>query len=130
MLFISYIFAKTLLYIAFKRYLSMTLGQNITRLRKQKKLSQNSLGKNVGTSGDIIGRYERDEVKPSIEVASKIADNLEVSLDYLVGKITVEIDNSILKRVLDVQQMNDDDKNHILYTLDALIKSVKLKSIA
>jgi len=108
----------------------MTLGQNITRLRKQKKLSQNSLGKNVGTSGDIIGRYERDEVKPSIEVASKIADNLEVSLDYLVGKITVEIDNSILKRVLDVQQMNDDDKNHILYTLDALIKSVKLKSIA
>lgn len=108
----------------------MTLGQNITRLRKQKKLSQNSLGKNVGTSGDIIGRYERDEVKPSIEVASKIADNLEVSLDYLVGKITVEIDNSVLKRVLDVQQMNDDDKKYILYTLDALIKSVKLKSIA
>ena len=108
----------------------MTLGQNITRLRKQKKLSQNSLGKTVGTSGDIIGRYERDEVKPSIEVASKIADTLEVSLDYLAGKVTVEVDNSILKRVLDVQQMNEDDKKHILYTLDALIKSVKLKAIA
>ncbi|WP_345766247.1 MULTISPECIES: helix-turn-helix transcriptional regulator [Chryseobacterium] len=34
------------------------------------------MGKAFGTSGDIIGRYERDEVKPSIEVAIKIADVL------------------------------------------------------
>mgnify|MGYP003624554905 FL=1 len=108
----------------------MTLGQQITKLRKQKKLSQNDLGKKVGTSGDIIGRYERDEVNPSVEVASKIADVLEVSLDFLIGKLNVEVDNTLLKRVIEVQQMNDDDKEHILYTLDALIKSVKLKSIA
>ena len=31
-------------------------------------------------------------MKPSIEVAVKIADALEVSLDYLVGKTSVEID--------------------------------------
>jgi len=108
----------------------MTLGQHITKLRKELKLSQNGLGKEVGTSGDIIGRYERDEVKPSIEVASKIADVLNVSLDFLLGKVNVEVDRQLLKRVLEVQQMNEDDKAHILYTLDALIKSVKLKSIA
>lgn len=88
------------------------------------------MGKKIGTSGDIIGRYERDEVKPSIEVAAKIADVLEVSLDFLIGKTTVEVDNQLLKRVLEVQQMDSEDKDHILYTLDALIKSVKLKSIA
>lgn len=130
MLFMSCIFAKTILYITFQRYLSMTLGQNITRLRKLQKLSQNGLGKEIGTSGDIIGRYERDEVKPSIEVASKIADILNVSIDYLVGKTTVEVDKSILKRVLEVQQMDNEDKEHILYTIDALIKNVKLKSIS
>lgn len=108
----------------------MELGQNITKLRKQLKLSQNDLGKKVGTSGDIIGRYERNEVNPSIDVASKIADVLDVSLDFLLGKVKVELDNQLLKRIIDVQQMNEEDKNHILYTLDALIKSVKLKSIA
>lgn len=108
----------------------MTLGQNISILRKQKKLSQSDLGKKAGTSGDIIGRYERDEVNPSIEVASKIADILEVSLDFLIGKVDVEIDSKLLKRVLEVQQMNTEDKEHILYTLDALIKNVKLKAIA
>lgn len=108
----------------------MTLGEHITQLRKQKKLSQNDLGKKVGTSGDIIGRYERDEVKPSIEVASKIADVLNVSLDFLVGKVSIEVNNELLKRIIDIQQMNTEDKDHILYTLDALIKSVKLKAIA
>ena len=108
----------------------MTLGQHIIKLRKQLKLSQNDLGKKIGTSGDIIGRYERDEVKPSIEVASKIADELGVSVDFLLGKVEVEVDNTLLKRVLEVQQMDDEDKEHILYTLDALIKNVRLKSIA
>jgi len=53
-------------------------------------------GKAVGTSGDIIGKYERDEVKPSVEVTAKIADALEVSLDFLVGKTNVKIDAKAL----------------------------------
>ncbi len=108
----------------------MTLGQHITKLRKQLKLSQNDLGKKVGTSGDIIGRYERDEVKPSIEVASKIADVLNVSLDFLLGKVAQEVERDLLNRMLEVQLMDEDDKTHILYTIDALIKNVKLKAIA
>src|SRR3954447_10170632 len=35
--------------------------------------------------GTVIGRYESDEVKPSIEMAAAITDALEVSLDYLIG---------------------------------------------
>ena len=52
---------------------------------KQKNMSQTDLGKAVGVAREIIGRYERNEVLPSIEVAAKIADVLEVSLDYLTG---------------------------------------------
>jgi len=34
----------------------------------------------------MVGKYERGDASPSIEVAKKIADALEVSLDYLVGE--------------------------------------------
>lgn len=34
----------------------------------------------VGTSGAMIGKYERDEMTPSVEMAKKIADALNVSL--------------------------------------------------
>ena len=74
----------------------MTLGEHITTLRKRKKLSQAELGKKIGTSGDIIGKYERDEVKPSIEVVVKIADTLDVSIDYLVGSTSLQIDKTTL----------------------------------
>jgi len=39
----------------------------------------------VGTSAPIIGRYERNEIKPSIETAKNIADALGVTIDYLIG---------------------------------------------
>ena len=48
------------------------------------------MGKLLGIDGDAYGRYERAEVKPSIEMATKIAEVLEVSLDYLVGKTDLE----------------------------------------
>jgi transcriptional regulator with XRE-family HTH domain len=105
----------------------MTLGEHITLLRKKKGLSQADLGKAIGTSGDIIGRYERDEVKPSIEVVIKMADTLEVSLDYLVGKTNVEIDSKTLKRLQDIQKLSDDNRNQLFMVVDALIRDFKAK---
>jgi transcriptional regulator with XRE-family HTH domain len=107
----------------------MTFGESLTRLRKAATLSQNDLGKKVGTSGDIIGKYERNEVKPSIEVASKIADILEVSLDFLLGKTSVKLDKINLKRLQDIENLPEEDRHNIFYTLDNLIKAAKLKTI-
>lgn len=105
----------------------MTLGQHITALRKEKKLSQSELGKQAGTSGDLIGRYERDEVKPSIEVIMRIADALSVSIDYLVGKTDLEIDQDTLKRLRDVSKLPADAKKQIFLVVDALIRDFKAK---
>ncbi len=44
------------------------------------------------------------------------------------GNILKEPD--MLKRLNEIEKMESDDKNHILYTIDGLIKSVKLKNIA
>ena len=105
----------------------MTFGEHITTLRKRKSISQSELGKAVGTSGDIIGKYERDEVKPSVEVASKISDALEVSLDFLVGKTNVEIDSKALKRLQDIQKLNDNDKATVFEMVDAFLRDRKAK---
>ena len=105
----------------------MTLGEHIITLRKKKGLSQSDLGKAIGTSGDIIGRYERDEVKPSIEVAIKIADMLEVSLDYLVGKSSMELDKTTLKRIEEVGKLPADAREQVNMVIDALIRDFKAK---
>jgi len=105
----------------------MTLGQQITALRKKKGISQADLGKRVETSGDIIGRYERDEVKPSIEVVIRMADVLEVSLDYLVGKTDMELDSSTLNRIREVTALPDEDRKQVFMVVDALVRDFKAK---
>ncbi|NAS12898.1 helix-turn-helix domain-containing protein [Poritiphilus flavus] len=105
----------------------MTLGEHILILRKKHNLSQAALGKLVDTSGDIIGRYERDIMTPSIDVIMKIADVLDVSIDFLVGKTTLELDTKVLKRVEEVSKLNDEEKGKIFMVIDALIRDFKAK---
>lgn len=98
--------------------------------RKKKKLSQADLGKLSGINGDIIGKYERDEMKPSIDTAKKLADALAVSLDYLVGDGDLKVlDKKTLQRLEDIEKLPEADKQNIFYTLDNLIKAAKLKAI-
>lgn len=68
-------------------------------------------------------------MKPSIEVAARMADYLNVSLDYLVGKTDVEIDPVTLSRVLEVSKFNEEDKQHIFSVIDAFIAKRKIQSI-
>jgi transcriptional regulator with XRE-family HTH domain len=107
--------------------MSMTLGQHVTAMRKKKGLSQADLGKAIGTSGDIIGRYERDEVKPSIEVAVKIANALDISLDYLVGKTKMELDAEALRRLEDIATLPEENKKFVLNMIDMALRDFKTK---
>lgn len=109
----------------------MAFADRLAFARKQKKIKQSDLGKTIGTSGDIIGKYERGENVPSIDVATKIADALGVTLDYLVKDGQYEqIDNDTLKKLKAIQELDSDTKNHIFATIDAFIKAAKIKNIA
>ncbi|MCG8305891.1 MAG: DNA-binding protein [Cytophagales bacterium] len=68
-------------------------------------------------------------MKPSIEVTAKMANYLSVSLDFLVGASDEQMDKSTMNRILELQKLPDDDKQHIFYTLDNLIKAAKLKAL-
>ena len=46
-----------------------------------------------------------------------------------MGKTDIELDPKTLSRILEVSRFSEQDREHILYTLDAMIKSVKLKSL-
>ena len=62
----------------------------------------------------MIGRYKRDEVMPSIEVAKKIADALEVSLDYLAGSSKkAAIDKQTMKLIHDSEDLEPSLKDKI-----------------
>lgn len=55
--------------------------------RKGKKLSQEELAKLIKTTKSTISNYENGYSTPSNEVLIKIADVLNTSTDYLLGRI-------------------------------------------
>lgn len=46
----------------------ISFGKKIAMLRKEKGINQGELAAKLNTSVSVIGRYERDEMLPSIEV--------------------------------------------------------------
>ena len=62
---------------------------------------------------------------------------LAVAINYIILAPSGESEDAelfknpeMLKRFKDISEFSEQDKEHVIYTLDALIKSVKLKSIA
>lgn len=104
----------------------MNIGDKIAALRKQKNLSQTDLGKAAGVSREIIGRYERGEVLPSIEVAAKIADVLDVSLDYLAGNSKkAAVDKKTMKLIHDIEDLEPAIKDKLIFLANAIIRDAK-----
>jgi transcriptional regulator with XRE-family HTH domain len=105
----------------------MLFGERLVLVRKKKKVSQDELAKAIGAHAPVIGRYERNEVKPSIEVATKMAEFLGVSLDYLAGLTEHELDNNITQKIISIQTLAEDDKAVVLKTIDALLRDANAR---
>jgi len=104
----------------------MNIGDKIAALRKAKKISQAELAKEAGVSREIIGRYERNEVSPSVDVAKKIADALEVSLDYLAGDSDkASFDKQTLKLIDEIEELEPSIKDKLLFLANAIIRDAK-----
>lgn len=106
------------------------LGGRIFQLRKERGWSQPDLGKRIGTSGDIIGRYERGDMTPSVEVARKLARELDVTVDYLVGDRDLPEalkDPTMLNRWKALEDIAPEDRDRILFVVDGLIRDARAR---
>lgn len=106
----------------------MGFDKRLSELRKAKKYSQEELAKKVGVHTNVMGRYERGEAKPSIDIAIKLAEALGVSIDYMVGKADLLIDQDILNKILTIQKLPEQDRDHILFTIDAMLRDAKARA--
>ncbi|MBN2661042.1 MAG: helix-turn-helix transcriptional regulator, partial [Tannerellaceae bacterium] len=70
-----------------------------------------------------------NDAMPSIDIAKRMADVFEVSLDYLVGNSEQEIDKATMNRINEISKMNPTDKNLVYQFMDAFIMKVKLQGV-
>ncbi len=50
-----------------------------------------------------------------------------MSLDFILGKTTAELDKKTLKRLQDIQKLPEDERNMIYKVVDSLLRDFKAK---
>ncbi len=107
-----------------------TFGSRLRDCRKAKNFSQNQLAGILSTNHSVIGKYERDDVKPSIDVVKRLAEILNTTVAYLIGEADTDDvfkDQEMLKRLKEINALSEKDKECILYNLDAVLRDVRTR---
>lgn len=60
-------------------------GKRLKELRIEKGLTQKELAKKINTTQSTIGKYEREELQPNVEIIIQICKLFNISSDYLIG---------------------------------------------
>lgn len=89
----------------------MSVGNNITMLRKKAKMTQEQLAEKCNVSRQAVAKWETGESEPTIERLIMLSDVFQITIDELIkdneNQIRVEklIDNDVNERVFhDVQR--------------------------
>jgi transcriptional regulator with XRE-family HTH domain len=105
-------------------------AKRVLELRKQRDWSQGDLAKKIGTSAAIVGRYERGEMTPSIDVARNIANAFGVTLDYLLAdNLLPDVlrDKEMLQRWTALDALVPEERQRILFVVDGLIRDANAR---
>lgn len=97
----------------------MSLGKKIKKLREEKGIRQEDIGKLFNVSKSAVSQWENDIRTPDMGIIIKLADFFDVSTDYLLGRTN---DPSLS----DTQHVNDDEA---LEYLDELHKRPEMKTL-
>ena len=82
-------------------------AERLKQLRKQKGVSQETLGKELIVSKAAISYYEKGERAPDIDTLNIIANYFGVSADYLLGRTDEKTANTDLQGVLNFTGLSE-----------------------
>ena len=91
--------------------LKQIIASNISRLRKQKKLTQLEFAKALNYSDKAISKWERAESIPDVIILKQIADLFGVTVDYIINE------HSENEKILVIEKEKKSKINKISLTL-------------
>ena len=113
-----------------------SFSNNLTRVRKEKGLSQRELSKMSGISQRMIAHYEKHVSYPPIDKVEMLANTLKVDAAELLGlksvnyEINDEFDVRTIKRFRKLLNLNAYDRSAVYKMIDLLLQKPEYKESA
>ena len=91
----------------------MNIGNNISALRKKKRITQEELANELGVSAQAVSKWENNSSCPDVSLLTQIADYFNVSVDDLLRAEEGDIVDFSENKDGNVKS-NDDKKNIVI----------------
>lgn len=111
-----------------------SIGQRITRLRKERGYSQVELAERIGIIQALVSDYEKGKLRLSAEMAVRFARALEVSTDDLLQpkgrkrQQALKPSRKVLRRLELIESLPSYQQQTVLKTIDTMLKGLKSAS--
>lgn len=106
----------------------MELGQQIKKIRKDMRLTQDVFAGKLKIHPKQLAKYEAGRSKPSLDVIARIANFCEVSTDYLIfgedktfAKKTKIQDVELMEYFRRVNKLKKSDRDKIKWAIKSLL---------
>lgn len=103
---------------------NIVMGQRIRAARKARNVKADELAEAVGIAVESIGHIECGARRPSLMTLFRIAETLDVSLDYLTGR-TDDSTETVISDCADHQDLTPEQKSLLLELSSSLIPVIK-----
>ena len=90
-----------------KNTCEQVFGKRLKELRKEHGYTIEQFADMVGISKSTLGYYENDKRMPDIEILARIANVLNVSADYLIGRTNTTAQKGKMKTVCEFTGLSD-----------------------
>ncbi len=115
----------------------MSIGKNISRFRKEKRMTQAEFGEILGVSNQAVSKWESEMSMPDVMLLPKIADVFECSVDELFCRAVKEEKAEIYYDLCTEFPWTDDERircvvcrgRKILQVTDDSVKDVTFKFV-
>ena len=107
-----------------------TTGQRLSRLRKERGLTQKELAQKIGIGHTLISDYETGRLMLNGEMVARLAMTLGVSADTILGLKLTERDGDtpsvrILRRLKKIATLPPQKRKALLKTIDMAIETTQ-----
>ena len=119
----------------------MNIGERIAELRKDRGLKQKDVAQILNVAISTVSNYETDSHEPDLTNLCKLADILNVSTDYLLGRTDIETNMNVLKEPIHdtitkeevlnfMEHLSKEDCEYLAATLQLLYHNYLSKATA
>jgi transcriptional regulator with XRE-family HTH domain len=114
---------------------AMALGDRIRALRKEAGWSQAELAQRIDVDAGRVSRYESGRITPSADALVRLAESLNVSIDYLliddIPRRPLHSAEDVLgDRITTLGELGTDDLHLVTSFIDALVTKNRLRTLA